>query len=52
MNFFTTTLPLQFRMRRDFRDPAYLGPRILDKLAITLITFTLCEDLCSETPVG
>jgi len=34
---------VQFRMRRDFRDPAYLGPRIVDKLAVTLITFTLCE---------
>jgi len=32
---------LKFRMRRDFRDPAYLGPRIVDKLAVTLITFTL-----------
>ena len=31
---------LQYRMWRDFRDPAYLGPRVLDKLAVALLLMT------------
>ncbi|CAL8464409.1 g3944 [Coccomyxa elongata] len=32
---------LKYRMWRDFRDPAYLGPRVLDKLAVALLLMTL-----------
>lgn len=35
----------QYRMAKDFRDPKYLGPRIMDKMAIALIIMTLCEFL-------
>ena len=27
-------------MGRDFRDPAYLGPRVMDKLAVALLLMT------------
>ena len=39
----SASCPAQFRLRRDFQDPAYLGPRIIDKLVIALITATLCK---------
>ncbi|KAK9904972.1 hypothetical protein WJX75_006687 [Coccomyxa subellipsoidea] len=32
---------LKYRMGRDFRDPAYLGPRVMDKLAVALLLMTL-----------
>ncbi|EIE18756.1 ABC family transporter: multidrug, partial [Coccomyxa subellipsoidea C-169] len=30
-----------YRMGRDFRDPAYLGPRVMDKLAVALLLMSL-----------
>lgn len=32
---------LKYRTRRDMRDPAYLGPRIADKLLVAIIILTL-----------